>query len=163
MRRNLTVVGLLVMCMAFGVSRADAQDSSMEGTWRLAEVMTTGPDGSTFPPTAGLAIYTPTHFMFVVDTAVDGRPALSQSWDESTADQLRATFDGFGAAAGTYEVSGGELTWKYEVSGNPALMAPSAFLTASIDMDGDTVKVTTHTNQDGPFDNPTTFTMTRVR
>ena len=166
MKRYVAAVGLLglVVWVGFGGSRADAQEAaSMEGTWRLVEVMTTGPDGSTFSPQGGLAIYTPTHFTFVIDTAVDGRPTLSQDFDEATGDQFRATLGGFGAAAGTYELSGGELTWRYGVAMNPATTVPGNFLTARVEMDGDTVKVTPYTSSAGPIDNPTTFTMTRVR
>ena len=166
MKRYVAVIGILGLVLWVGLSssRADAQGTSLEGTWRLVETTTTGPDGSTFPPQAALAIYTPTHFAWLIDqSAGDGRPALSRSWDESTADQFRAMLDGFSGAAGTYELSGGELTWTNEVAPYPPLMAPGNFLKARVAFDGDTVKVTTYENQDGPFDNPGTFTMTRGR
>ncbi len=165
MRRSITVVGLLVL-VVFAGSRAAAQEGGdIEGVWRLVDVTTTGRDGSsrTTTPQAGLSMYTEGHFSFMFDRARDIRPDLAQRFREATGDEFRATFGGFSAGMGTYEVSGGQLRLRFDVAMTPGLMAPDVFQVYSIELDGDTLLFTPLRNQNGPYTNPAIFKLTRVK
>ena len=49
------------------------------------------------------------------------------------------------------------------VSKNPAVMGAAVFITYSYRLDGDTLWVTQRQNQNGPFANPVTFKLVRVK
>src|SRR6185503_12498010 len=89
--------------------------ASIEGVWRL--VKTTRPDGSISPHQAGRLVFTKTQYIAVYDVAPAPRPPLPAGGAaKATVDELRATFGGFNAAAGTYEFRNGEVTIRDEVA-----------------------------------------------
>ena len=107
-------------------------------------------------------IYTETHFSFTHDLSDARRPNLFPfGLAAATADQLRATFGPFRAGAGTYELSGGEVTTRTEAS-MFGPVAPDAFAVQSYTLEGNTLMLTTRRSQFGPVPAPRTFVLTRV-
>jgi hypothetical protein len=81
---------------------------------------------------------------------------------QATADDLRAAWGPFFAEAGTYEITGGELTMRPIVSKNAAAMNGSAYTVYAFTLAGNTVTLTTKRNQAGPLPHPATIKATRI-
>jgi hypothetical protein len=81
--------------------------------------------------------------------------------DKATAEQLRAAWGPFQAQAGTYEISGANLTTHPQVAKNSAL-EPGAFTVYSYKIDGPTLTLAATKTSAGPPANPVTMKLTRV-
>jgi hypothetical protein len=83
--------------------------NSIEGVWRIVEVVGTGGNGYTDTnPLPNLMIVTRGHYMMMRDTG-DKPRALYQTTKPTDAEKL-AAFDSFFANGGTYELSGSTMT-----------------------------------------------------
>jgi hypothetical protein len=81
---------------------------------------------------------------------------------KATAAELLATWGPFNAAAGTFEISGGNMICRPVVAKNPQVMAPGADQLFSFELAGTTLTITEVRNGNGPVANPTTTTYTKV-
>ena len=174
MRQGITVVGLLTLLVSCApgsepsepaVEAAALQEpASVEGIWRLVE--TTGPDGTPTPHQAGFIVFTRSHYMAVYDVAGAPRQSLPEGGAaQATSDELRATYGGFNAASGTYELSGrakGEITIRDQIALDPGRTAPDAFLVLSYEVDGDTYRTTPLRTHAGAMGAAGTFVFARI-
>jgi len=140
---------------------ASPQSMSLAGTWKATEVTLTGPGGGTFTNVANLTLLTARHFARVEVRTDAPRPMIADP-AKATADEMRAAWGPFFAEAGTYEISGGELTMRPIVSKNSAAMNGSAFTVYAVTLSGDTLTLTSKRNQAGPLPNPATIKATRI-
>jgi len=143
-----------------GQSRPD----SLVGVWQTVEVHLTGPAARTISipePRPNLMILSATHYSRVEVQAEGPRPVPADV-TKANADELRAVWGPFVGEAGTYEIRGNVITMHPLAAKNPATMVPSAFITYTYKLDGNTIWVTQQANQNGPFANPVTIKAVRV-
>jgi hypothetical protein len=160
---------LLVLLLGTGLltSQAAADRSkaaSVQGVWQAVEVTMTGPTPRTITipePRANLTILTAKHYSRVQIEAEGPRPVLADV-AKASADELRAAWGPFTAEAGTYEITGKQITMRPIAAKNAAVMAPGAFNTWSYKLVGDTLWVTAERNQNGPIANPVTVKCVRL-
>ncbi|MBM3779483.1 MAG: lipocalin-like domain-containing protein [Acidimicrobiia bacterium] len=174
-----TVAVILAVTLGTSCSRASAPVASadggapsaaadratpIEGVWQL--VKTTRSDGSEAPHQAGRLIFTRKHYMATYDIAPVPRVPLPEGGAaKATADELRATYGGFNAASGVYEVTGGssgEVTVRDDVAMVPQRTEDGAFLVLAYEVEGDTYTTRPLRNHNGPLPPGLTFTFTRV-
>lgn len=136
---------------------------SIQGVWQAVEVTITGPEARTIAlpqPRANLTIFTARHYSQLHLDADSPRRVVDAA--KATADELRALWGPFAGEAGTYELTGNTITMKPLVAKNPVAMAPGAFTTYAYALDGNMLRVTFQTNQNGPIVNPVTIKAVRV-
>lgn len=154
---------VLLLTLMVGLTLAGQQrpsGPSLKGVWRHAEITTTGPNARTIKVQAGLLILTDKYFSVTRETSDTPRRELPP--DKATDKDLAEAFRGFVGQAGTYEVTGGELTYRYVVTLFPNQMRRPSFTTFTYKRDGDTLYLTQKANQNGPLANPSTFRYVRV-
>jgi hypothetical protein len=144
------------------VSRLKASESreAFEGVWRTVEVVVPGPTPQTFRAAATLAIFHGKHYSRVEVHAEGARPVLKDPATAS-ADELRAVWGPFVAEAGTFEVTGNNLTMQAMVAKNPAAMMSGATSMFTYQRNGDTLTLTQTRTPSGPSA-PVTITLARV-
>jgi hypothetical protein len=129
--------------------------------WKVTEVTTSGSTNAS--PQPGLFIFTRSHYSMVRLAGTNPRPPLTQSEVASaTADQLRAVWGPLTAQAGTYEVTGGQITTTPIVAKLPGNMKAGFSIVRSFTIQGNTLTLTDVRNTDGPATDPTTITLARV-
>lgn len=141
---------------------AQATAENLEGAWRVAEVVRTGPGGGTLAsPQPGLLLFTGRHYSYTFVTSAESRPQLPGGVVDAAA--LAAIWNPLTANAGTFEVSGDTMIRRPLVAKSPAAMAPGAFNEYTFRLSADTLWVTTVGTETGPSRNPTTVRYLRVR
>ena len=159
----LSVSVLSATLLVTTVSSLTAADSrtAFEGVWRTVEVVVPGPTPQTFRPAATLAIFHGKHYGRV-EVHVDGvRPVLKDPATAS-ADELRAVWGPFVAEAGTFDVSGNNVTMQASVAKSPAAMTTGATSVLSYQRSGDTLTLTQLRTPSGPSPAPVTIKLVRV-
>jgi Lipocalin-like domain len=155
-------VCLLAMVLLTGTASAKLKPTSLTGAWRVTEVKTTGPNARTISsPQPGLYIFTGTHYSNMTVNSDEPRTTL-QDQTKASAAELLAVFGPFTANSGTYDISGGNVTFKPVVAKNPQVMAPGVANVSSFKIQGNTLTLTSVRNANGPVANPTTITLTRI-
>lgn len=122
-------LGVLVVVLAVGASMIGrSQGPSLEGAWRVTEVVVTGANASTNKtPQPGLYLFTKKHYSVVSVRGVAPRkdiPAAKDAANLTDAEKMARyeAWDPFTANAGTYEVKGNTLTTRAIVAKNPSVM-----------------------------------------
>jgi hypothetical protein len=96
-------------------------------------------------------IFTGKHFSFMNIMSADGtRPGLPQ--EGATDAQIAAALTPVAAFAGTYEIEGNMVTFRYIIDNDPNAMVPGNFMTAELKFEGDTFSWTPKTTQNGPVE-----------
>jgi hypothetical protein len=158
----LGAIVTLVSAAAVAQSRSSSQ-STIQGVWQVSEVTAASPKPATnTKPEPGLYIFTAKHYSIVRITGDKPRPNLPDAVQKATAAELLAVWNPFAANAGTYEVSGGNLTTRPMVAKNPAAMSTGAFNVSAFKIEGNTLWLTAVRNQSGPVQNPATIKLTRI-
>ena len=144
------------------VSRLKASESreAFEGVWKTVEVVVPGPTSQAFRTPATLAIFHGQHYSRVEVHAEGARPVLKDPATAS-ADELRAVWGPFLAEAGTFEVTGNNLTMQATVAKNPAAMMSGAMSVYTYQRNGDTLTLTQIRTPSGPSA-PVTIKLARV-
>ena len=144
------------------VSRLKASESreAFEGVWKTVEVVVPGPTSQAFRTPATLAIFHGQHYSRVEVHAEGARPVLKDPATAS-ADELRAVWGPFLAEAGTFEVTGNNLTMQAMVAKNPAAMMNGATSVYTYQRNGDTLTLTQIRTPSGPSA-PVTIKLARV-
>ncbi len=109
---------------------------AVEGVWKSVEVTVTTSD-STFTNEVthpNLLVLTKRHFASMFIVGAEPRPELP---DEPSDELLLAAWRPFRANAGTYEVSGSEMTTKVIVAKNPNATAEQRENTSAFELEGD--------------------------
>jgi len=158
---NSIIAVLTLAIVALSAPVAPPQALSLAGTWKVTQVTVTGPGGGTFTNMSSLTLLTARHFARVEVRTDAPRPMLTDPAN-ATAEEMRAAWGPFFAEAGTYEVSGGELTMRPLVSKNPAAMNSGAYTVYAVTLSGNLLTLTSKRNQAGPLPNPATIKATRI-
>ena len=158
---NSPIAALTLGLLAIAARVAPPQSVSLAGTWKTTEVTLTGPGGGTFTNVSSLTLLTSKHFARVEVRTDAPRPMVTDP-AHATADEMRAAWGPFFAEAGTYEVSGGEMTMRPLVSKNSAAMTGTAYTVYAVSLAGNVLTLTSKRNQAGPLANPATITATRI-
>lgn len=157
--REFVIVFLFALALTVSAS---AQSKNIQGAWRLTEITTTGPDGSTRQMSQpSIYLFTKKHYSIIYVASADARPVLDD-YSKTSADELRNIFvDSFVANAGTYEMKGGKLTTRPMVAKLPSFMKSGTFVTVAAKMEGNMMTLTTEAGGNAPA-NPTTYKLTRI-
>jgi hypothetical protein len=129
MRRSIGAVVVLLVLGAW--VNTQSQSPSLEGAWRVSEVMVTGADASpNKTPQPGLYIFTKKHYSILSVSGTEPRkpvPAAKDPDKLTDAEKLARfeSWDVFTANSGTYEVKGSTLTTTPIVAKNPSVMGRS--------------------------------------
>jgi hypothetical protein len=158
---NSHIVALALTLLAVVPFVAPPQSMSLAGTWKATEVTLTGPGAGTFTNVSSLTLLTARYFARVEVRTDAPRPMVTDPAN-ATADEMRAAWGPFFAEAGTYEISGGELTMRPIVSKNSAAMNGSAYTVYAVTLSGNVLTLTSKRNQAGPLPNPVTIKATRI-
>ena len=132
----------------------------LEGVWRTVEVAIPS-SAQTFKPGATLAIFHGRHYSRVEVHAEGPRPVLKDP-AAASASELRATWGPFVGEAGTFEVTGNEITMQALVAKNPAAMTKGATSVYTYERNGETLMLTQVRTHAGPSPAPVSITLVRV-
>ena len=98
----------------------------------------------------GLLIITKRYYSRTTDTAVTQRPKSGYSTPgQPTVEELQARWGPFAANAGTYELSGDELTLRALVSKEPRDQVEGGFARLRVVLEGDRLSLTPIENSQG--------------
>ena len=164
--QSKALVSLLVLSATLAVATvvrltAYAPRASFDGVWRTVEVVVQGPTPQTFKPGATLAIFHGRHYSRVEVHAEGPRPVLKDP-AAASASELRATWGPFVGEAGTFEVTGNEITMQALVAKNPAAMAKGATSVYTYERNGETLMLTQVRTHSGPSPAPVIIKLVRV-
>jgi hypothetical protein len=126
-RRTIVIAGLAVVSAWALVSAQQAP--SLQGAWRVAEIVTTGANAATNrSPQPGLYIFTGRHYSIMTVNGTEARKNFEAARDPAklTDAEKLARYDvwnPFTANAGTYTVKGNMLTTRPMVAKNPGVMS----------------------------------------
>lgn len=158
----LTVALLIV---AVTVPARAQTGPSLQGAWRVTEVVTTGANAESNPnPQPGLFLFTKQHYSIITVNGTTPRkdygtaPDPAKLTDAEKAARYEA-WDKFTANAGTYQVSGGTLTTHPVVAKNPVVMGPA--ITREFRIEGKTLTLIRKSAAGQPA-SETTTRLTRV-
>jgi hypothetical protein len=127
-------VGVIVALFAMGapvLARAQAAPS-LQGAWRVTEVVVTGANAATNKsPQPGLYVFTRQHYSIMTVNGTAPRKDFGTPRDPAKltdAEKIARyeVWDAFTANSGTYQVSGSTLTTRPLVAKNPGVMAGPA-------------------------------------
>jgi hypothetical protein len=160
------VTGVAFSAVQVGFSQAKpAATTSIQGAWKVAEVTFTGPNARKMTsPQPSVRIFTQRHYSFNDVNGDKPRPELPAApQPQATEKQLADAFGPFTGQAGTYEVSGHEITVRPVAAKSPNAMRAGAFNTSTFRFEGNnTLWLTSKANAAGPVANPTTLKLTRL-
>jgi len=121
MFRLLKGLTLMVLCTTI-VSAQSSTKKSIEGVWKVTEIVVTGEDASNVSrPQPGLIIFTQKHYS--VMWVPGNQPRSLFKGENPTNDEKIAAYDSFVANSGSYEVAEGILTLHPMVARSPNFMA----------------------------------------
>jgi hypothetical protein len=123
MKRSM--IAFVLVILAPVLLSAQGSKNSLEGVWKVTEIVVTGANASTnSSPLPGLYIFTKGHYSIVTENGTKARPATigPQSPDA----QRLAAYDALTAQSGTYQIKGTTLTTRPLIAKNPNVMAATA-------------------------------------
>ena len=120
MRQAMRLLATIILCgVVIGAQGAAKQ--SIEGVWKVSEIVVTGADPSTISsPQPGLFIFTRGHYSIMY--VPGNKPRALKKADAATTDEKVAAFDSFLANSGTYELAGSAVTIRPIVARDPNYM-----------------------------------------
>lgn len=134
----------------------------LQGAWRVTEIVTTGPGGSTNgSPQPGILIFTDRHYSYTLVTGDRPRPELGPGI--ASAEDLLGVWGPFTANAGTYEVSGDSMTRRPIVAKSPDAMAQGAYNEYTFRLIADTLWIAAVGTEAGRARYPSTVRYVRLR
>ena len=139
MRHAMRLLVIMVSCGAV-LDAQGAAKQSIEGVWRVSEIVVTGAGASTISsPQPGLFIFTRSHYSIMYIPGSKPR-ALKKAEAATTVEKI-AAFDSFLANAGAYELAGSTLTIRPIVARDPNYMV-GGFNKYEVRIDGKTLTLT---------------------
>lgn len=127
MKSKMTAI--VAMLLVGGWAMTSAQAPSLQGVWRVSEIVVTGANASTnTSPQPGLYVFTKQHYSIVTVNGTAARKDVSPAKDPArlTDAEKIARYDmwsPFTANSGTYEVKGNTLTTRPLAAKNVGAMA----------------------------------------
>lgn len=156
--KGTLTVALLVVA---GSVLARAQTTpSLQGAWRVAEVVRTGAGATTTTnPQPGLILFTKQHYSIVTVSGTEPRKDFGIAGDPAklTDAEKMARYEAwrpFTANSGTYRVTGSTLTTRPGVAKSPAVMGRE--VTREFRIDGDTLTLIRKSDAGQPVSETTT-------
>ena len=155
--RNFLLSAAVILMLSFVAS-----SQKVMGVWRLDEVKTTGTNGSTNKITQpSMYLFTKSHYSIIYVNS--DKPRSTDDPSKMTVGLLNQTYvDDFVANAGTYDLTGGKLTFHVMVAKSPTYMSGGNWVSFSVKVIGNTMTMTSVGSNSGPATNPATLTFTRV-
>lgn len=144
MKRAVSCLGVVIVFGIVSMALAQQPKKNLRGTWKVVEV-NGGPEGTNKSPQPGLFMFTDRYYSAMRVTGTKPRPKFASNTVATDAEKL-ASYDGFFAQAGTYDVSGTTVTTRPLVAKAefPMTGPPSK---AEVKIDGDTLRWTFATGQ----------------
>jgi hypothetical protein len=164
MTRRAVVLSLLLLVPGIAAS----QTPSIEGVWRISEVVTTGANAGTVAnPQASVLIFARGHYSWMSVNGTTPRtqsPAPKDPAKLSDAEKLArfAEWQPFTANSGTYEVKGSTLTRRVTVAKNAGFMTATNPQVQEFKLEGDTLWLTQKSAPGQPV-SETRTKLTRVK
>ena len=146
---------IVVACLGMSVLAASrfsilrAAENPLEGAWQV-----TNANGL-----AGIFIFSAKHYSMMA--ASTERPEVTDL-SKATADEVRALYGPLVGNAGSYEISGNQITIRPVVAKIPVVMKPGAYEVYEFKIEGNTLTLTQRRNVRGPVERGTVWTLTRV-
>ena len=165
MRCKIGVIVAVLVAGALVLTRAQTAPS-LQGVWRVTEVVVTGANAATNrSPQPSLYVFTRQHYSIMTVNGTAPRKDFGTAKDPSKltdAEKIARyeAWDAFIANSGTYQVSGSTLTTRPLVAKNPAVMAGPA-ATRAFKIDGNTLTLIQKSAAGQPV-SETTTRLTRV-
>lgn len=137
-------LGMAVISLATPQTARAADKPSIEGVWKVTDVVATGANPMTNPsPQVSLYLFTHGHYSIVADSGRTPRTAVSVKDPANPTDaEKTAKYQEWApviAQAGTYEVKGATLVRVATVAKNVAAIGPAAQTESEIKLTGDTL------------------------
>jgi hypothetical protein len=120
-KTRLTAFVLGLLLVTAGAPRTNAASTPLTGAWKAVNVGA----GQNVRRTAGLAIFTDTHYSIMVFDAESERPDITDV-SKASADEMRGLWAGWVANTGTYELNGDLVTIHPTGAKIPLVMKPGA-------------------------------------
>ena len=164
MKRRIGVVVVVLLVLGAWVT-TQSQSPSLEGAWRVSEVVVKGAAASTNKaPQPGLYLFTKKHYSVMSVGGTEPRkpfPAAKDPDNLTDAEKMARfeAWDGFTANSGSYEVKGSMLTTTPIVAKNPSVMGRSQ--TREFKLAGNTLTLISKSAAGQPA-SETRTTLTRV-
>jgi hypothetical protein len=168
--RTIALAALAALALtagASGAAAAGAKAASIDGVWKLTNVVITGANPVNNPhPQESLYIFARGHYALVQVTGDKPRtasPNFKEPGKPTDAEKLARyeEYAPFGAQAGTFAVKGGKLTRTPIVAKAVAAVTAGAF-DSDLKLTADTLVLTTHAAAGQPARDQT-LTLTRVK
>jgi hypothetical protein len=162
----VAVLGVIAATAAVGSTQSKPSNSSIQGAWKLTEVVRTGANPITNKsPQPSLYLFTARHFSIMSDNGTEPRKARTPAKDSAQltqADKLAAfaEWDLVTANAGTYEIKGTTLTRRPLIAKNVTVMTNPPTV-GEFQVSGNTL-VLTNKSAAGQPASETRLTLTRV-
>lgn len=143
LRRSL-VVSLFVSVPILGFAQARPAPS-LEGVWKVAEIVTTGANASTNSnPQPSLVIFTKGYYTYLSVNGTQPRPTVAPAKDPNhltDAEKIARyeQWNPYTAQGGTYEFKGTTITRRPFVAKNPALMTTNPPIVQEYKLEGNTL------------------------
>jgi hypothetical protein len=140
---------LLLVVPTLAFAQARTATPSVEGVWKIAEIVTTGANAVNISnPQPSLIIFTGGHYSYLSVNGTKPRPKFDPPKDPNkpTDAEKIARFeqwDPFTAQAGTYEIKGTTLTRHPVVAKNVAVMTTNPPIAAEFRLEGNNLWLTT--------------------
>jgi hypothetical protein len=145
----------------------EAAAPSVEGVWRITEVVTTGANAATITnPQPSLVIFSGGHYSWVSVNSAEPRPTFGPAKDPAklTDAEKAARYDQwnpFTGQAGTYEIEGATITRRPTVAKNVAVMTTNPPIVEEMKLDGNNLFLVLKSAEGQPA-SETRTTLTRV-
>jgi hypothetical protein len=167
--KRLMILVVLVACVgALAMAQSRPTAPSIEGVWKVAEVVTTGANAATnSKPEPSVVIFTRGYYSYISVNSSGPRPKFTPAKDPAKltdADKI-ARYDQwnpFAANAGTYELKGTTLTRKPTVAKNVTVMTSDPPIVQELKLEDNTLWLTQKSAQGQPA-SETRTKLTRVR
>ncbi len=169
MRRTMLIsVTLALMSSALSAQSRSSAPSSVEGVWKIAEIVTTGANASTNSnPHPSLIIFARGHYSFLSVNGAQPRPKFEPAKDPKNLTDAEKIaryeqWSPFTANAGTYQIKGTMLTRRPLVAKNETVMTTDPAVSQEFKREGNTLWVITKSAPGEPA-SETRTKLTRVK
>jgi hypothetical protein len=171
MRKTILVsatLALMSSALSAQARSAPARAPSLEGVWKIAEVVTTGANASSNSnPQPSLIIFTRGYYSLLSVNSDQPRPKFEPAKDPNNLTDAEKIaryeqWNPFTANAGTYEIKGSTLTRRPIVAKNQTVMTTNPAFSAEFKLEGNTLWVISKSQPSEPT-SETRTKLTQVR
>lgn len=145
MLKKLLIVAALVTATTSAYAQGTATATSLEGVWKVAEIVTTGANAATnSSPQPSLVIFARGHYSYLSVNGTTPRPSAAPARDSAKLTDAEKIaryeeWNNFTANAGTYEVNGTTLTRRPSVAKSISVMTSTQPTVQEFKLEGNTL------------------------